>query len=170
MILIIIIWELSAILPKMSYLCIMKLSEFYKCFPDESTCCQILRYIREREGIVCKKCGSVEYYWKKDKKSFECKKCKFRTSLKNGTILEHSNLPLKYWLSTIAYLKIMKKNISALELQKELGYKRYEPIWLMLKKIKNMPEADYFIYKVSDYIHLDENENRIKFINNDYSE
>jgi len=146
----------------------MKFYDFYKYFPDESTCIQILLNIREEEGIICKKCGSVEHYWKKDKKSFECKKCNYRTSLKNGTIIEYSNLPLKYWLSTIAYLNIIGEKISALELQKELGHKRYEPIWLMLKKIKNISEADNFIYKVSDYIQLKENE--IKYINNKYSQ
>jgi len=146
----------------------MKLSEFYKYFPDESTCCQILRCIREQEGIICKNCGSVEYYWKKDKKSFECKKCKYRTSLKNGTIIEHSNLPLKYWLSTIAYLNIIGKEISALELQKGIGHKRYEPIWFMLKKIKNISKADNFLYKISDYIQIDEN--GIKYINNKNSQ
>jgi len=140
----------------------MKLSEFYKYFPDESTCCQILRCIREQEGVICKKCGSVEYYWKKDKKSFECKECKYRTSLKNGTIIEHSNLPLKYWLFTIAYLNIIGEKISALELQKEIGHKRYEPIWFMLKKIKNISKADNFLYKIADYIQIDEN--GIKYI------
>ncbi len=141
----------------------MKLSEFYKSFPDESTCGYILRCIREAQGVICKKCGSVKHYWKKDKKSFECKECNYRTSLKNGTIIEHSNLPLKYWLSTIAYLNIMGEKISALELQKELGHKRYEPIWFMLKKIKNSSETDNFLHKISDYIQV--GENGIKHVN-----
>jgi len=101
----------------------MKLSEFYKCFPDESTCCQILRCIREAHGVICKKCGSVEHYWKKDKKSFECKECNYRTSLKNGTIIEHSNLPLKYWLSTIAYLNIIGEKYQHLNFKKNLDIK-----------------------------------------------
>ena len=134
----------------------MKLSEFYKHFPDESTCSNILKCIREVQGVICKKCGGVEHYWKKDKKSFECKECNYRTSLKNGTIIEHSNLPLKYWLSTIAYLNIVGEKISALELQKELGHKRYEPIWLMLKKINNSSETDNLLHKISDYIQVDE--------------
>lgn len=141
----------------------MKLSEFYKYFPDESTCCQILRCIRETHGVICKKCGSIHHYWKKDKKSFECKDCNYRTSLKNGTIIEHSNLPLKYWLSTIAYLNIIGKKMSALELQKELGHKRYEPIWLMMKKIKNISETDNILHKISDYIQVDEN--GVEYIN-----
>lgn len=135
----------------------MKLSVFYKHFPDESTCTQILKSIKEKQGVICKKCGSIEHYWKKDKKSFECKDCNYRTSLKNGTIIEHSNLPLKYWLSTIAYLNIMGEKISALQLQKELGHKRYEPIWFMLKKIKNISETDNFLHNISNYIQVDEN-------------
>ena len=135
----------------------MKLSEFYNSFPDESTCNNILRCIRETQGVICKKCGGAQHYWKKDKKSFECKECSHRTSLKNGTIIENSNLPLKYWLSTIAYLNIAGQKISALELQKELGHKRYEPIWCMLKKIKNSTETDNSLCKVLDYIQVDEN-------------
>ena len=146
----------------------MILSEFYNYFPDESICRQILRCIREQEGVICKKCGSIEHYWKKDKKSFECKECNYRTSLKNGTIIEHSNLPLKYWLATIAFLNIIGGEISALQLQKEIGHKRYEPIWSMLKKIKNHSEADNFLYKISDYIQIDEN--RIIYINNEQNE
>lgn len=95
-------------------------------------------------------------------KKRECKKCNFRTSLKNGTIMEHSNFPLKYCLSTMAYLNITGEEISAFKLQKEFGYKRYEPICLMLKKIKNMSKSDLYMYKISDYIELNNNSVRIK--------
>ncbi|OYT16924.1 MAG: hypothetical protein B7C24_05195 [Bacteroidetes bacterium 4572_77] len=43
----------------------MKLSEFYKCFPNESTCFQILRCIREQVGILCKKKSLFRDYSKK---------------------------------------------------------------------------------------------------------
>jgi hypothetical protein len=163
-----IIFELSAIVPNLLYLCGMILSEFYKSFPDESTCCYILKCIREAQGVICKKCGGIEHYWKKDKKSFECKDCNYRTSLKNGTIIEHSNLPIRYWLSTIAYLTIINERISALKLQKELGHKRYEPIWSMLKKIRNISEANRFLYRISDYIQIDED--GVNYINNKNSQ
>jgi hypothetical protein len=135
----------------------MKFSEFYKRFPDESTCVLILKEIKEREGIICKKCSNDAYYWKNDKKSFECKKCKYRMSLKRGTIMENSNLPLKYWMSSIVFFKIMKEEISALALQRAIGHKRYEPIWLMVKRIKNMTDADFLIRKISDYIAIERN-------------
>ncbi|MEA3505488.1 MAG: IS1595 family transposase [Bacteroidota bacterium] len=135
----------------------MMFNEYYKYFPEEEICIQILKNIREQEGVICKKCGNEDHYWKNDKKTFECKQCNYRTSLKKGTVIENSKLPIRYWLAAISYLNITGKKVSALELQKEFCHKRYEPIWLMLKKIRNISKADPLIYKISDYIVLDKN-------------
>lgn len=128
----------------------MKLSELYKRLPDESSCQNLLKRSREKNGVFCKKCGGENHYWKEDKKSFECKSCRFRTSLKNGTIMENSNLPYKYWVSVIYYLHEVNWKVSALEVQKELGHKRYEPIWLMLKKIKSTAKNESYIFMLSN--------------------
>ncbi len=122
--------------------------KYYNFFSKEEFCVQILKELRQQQGIICRKCENETHYWKNDKKKFECKKCNYRTSLKKDTIMENSNLPLQYWLSVIAYLNITGGNISALKLQKELGHNRYEPIWLMLKKIKNMSKADLLNQKI----------------------
>ena len=134
----------------------MRLSEFYKKFPDEQSCRQGFRAIREKEGVICKKCGGTDHYWKSDKECFECKSCGFRTSLRSGTVMENSNLPFKYWLTAIAFISTTKKSISALELQRELGHKRYEPIWFMLHKIRTVLGKRDSLYELSNYIELDE--------------
>ena len=134
----------------------MRLSEFYKQFPDEAACRKAFKNIREKEGIICKKCGCKEHYWKKDKECFQCKTCSFRTSLRSGTVMENSNLPFKYWLTAIAFLSATKKSISALELQRELGHKRYEPIWLMLHKIRTILGKRDSRYELSNFIEMDE--------------
>lgn len=64
--------------------------------------------------------------------------------------MENSNLPYKYWISAIYYLNEVNEHISALEIQKEFGHKRYEPIWLMLKKIKQSAKKDNAIFLLSD--------------------
>ncbi len=140
----------------------MEFHDFYKDFPDELVCALIIKDIKKQEGVICKNCNNLEHYWKKDKKSFECKNCNFRTSLKSGTIMEHSNLPFRYWLSSITFFRIMQERMSALALQKEFGHKRYEPIWSMLKKIKNVAESDFFIQRIPDYIVFDKNSVRLK--------
>lgn len=146
----------SAFLPKYSYLCNMKVSELYQKFPDDSTCRQILKIIRENEGVICKKCGGDEYYWKNDKECFECKRCKFRTSLRNGTIMENSNLPIKYWLLALIIYEKSKGGITAIDLQKGFGHKRYEPIWLMWKKINSASQRTRLIQALSKYIKIEE--------------
>jgi len=129
-----------------------KFRDYYKIFSDEHVCIQILKEIKEKQGILCKNCGSETYYWKADKKKFECKECNYRTSLKKDTVMENSNLPLQYWLSVIAYLNTTEENISALKLQKELVHNRYEPILRMVKKIRSMPENDIMKQKIIEYL------------------
>ena len=125
--------------------------DFYNFFKEERFCFQVLKGIREQQGIICENCENETHYWKNDKNKFECKECRYRTSLKKGTIMENSNLPLHYWLSVIAYLGNTKENISALKLQKELGHNRYEPILRMVKKIRSTTESDFLTQKIVEY-------------------
>lgn len=131
------------------YLCIVKqFRECYNFFKEERFCVEILKEIREQQGVICEKCKNETHYWKNDKNKFECKECKYRTSLKKGTIMENSNLPLQYWLSVIAYLSTTKEDTPALKIQKELRHNRYEPILRMVKKIRSIPKSDFMKQKI----------------------
>ena len=44
----------------------MNLLEFEKQYPNEASCRLKWKELREKEGVVCPKCGSKEHYWKKD--------------------------------------------------------------------------------------------------------
>jgi hypothetical protein len=124
-------------------------------FNNESKCEQKIRQAREKQGVVCKKCQSTSHYWKSDKKCWECKSCKFRTSLKSGTIMEYSKLPLQYWLLAMALMSMTKKGMSVLELQKQLSHKIQEPIWAMMHKIWLAMGAREDKYKLHDWVELD---------------
>jgi transposase-like protein len=134
----------------------MNLIEFTERYPDELSCQTAFKELREKEGITCKKCGSKSHYWKSDKKAFECKKCKSRTSLRSGTVMEHSRLPFRYWLLAIHLMTSTKKSISALEMQRQLGHKFYEPIWEMMHKIRRMMGKRDTNYVLDDTVELDE--------------
>lgn len=125
-------------------------------FGDEDSCRLDFKAQRERLGIVCKKCGCTEHYWKQDKWSHECKSCKFRTSLRSGTILESSRLPFLVWYRTMFLMNATKKGFSAKEIQRLLGLKRYEPVWTMVFKLnKAMGERDAR-YTLEGMIEFDE--------------
>lgn len=134
----------------------MLLSDFYNQYKDESSCRSKIKELRESEGILCKKCGSSTHTWKKDKQMWECRSCSFRTSLRSGTVMENSKLPFHYWFTAIAYLSNTKKSISALELQRQLGHKRYEPIWAMLQKLRTIMGYRDSQYQLEEEIELDE--------------
>ena len=116
----------------------MKLIDFMQEFPNEESCENKLREYREKQGVVCPKCGCTEHYWKKDKKCFECKGCHYRQSLKANTVMHGSQLPLMYWFTAMHLLTSTRKSFSASELQRQLGHKNYMPIWAMLHKLRSI--------------------------------
>ena len=134
----------------------MKLIEFSKRYGSEEKCMTAFRTYKETKGIVCKSCGSTDHYWNKRHVSHDCKNCGYRTTLRSGTVMEASKLPFHYWLQAIFMMTMTKKGISALEMQRQIGHKRYEPIWAMMHKIRAMMGLRDSNYDLSDVIELDD--------------
>lgn len=134
----------------------MRLLDFATRYPDEASCKALFREYREREGVVCCKCGSKSHYWKNDKSCFECKKCKHRTGLRSGTVMHGTRLPFRKWFLAMHLLTSTKKSFSAKEIQRQLGHKRYQPIWHMVHKLRlSMGKRDN-LYQLNGEIELDE--------------
>lgn len=116
----------------------MKLLEFNKIFPDEASCIAKLKELKDKEEWVCPVCGGKERYWKSDKLCYECKHCHHRESIRTGTVMENSKLPFLYWFTAMHLLTSTKHTFSAHEIQRELGHKRYQPIWEMVHKLRDV--------------------------------
>ena len=134
----------------------MKLIEFSKYYPDEESCKVAFKHYREQEGIVCKNCSNQTHYWKSKKEQWQCKHCSFRTTLKSGTVMQSSKLPFQYWFIAMHLLTSTKKSFSAKEVQRQLGHKRYEPIWAMLHKIRSVMGLRDDGYRLNGEVELDE--------------
>lgn len=134
----------------------MKLLEFSKRFPDEASCEEYLREKREKKGIVCSKCGGTHQYWDKTSKRWRCANCGHKTTLTSGTVMHGSKLPLLYWFTAIHLLTATKKTFSALEMQRQLGHKRYQPIWEMMHKLRSVMGLRDDQYQLKDTVELDE--------------
>lgn len=113
----------------------MTLIDFISQFPDEESCRQKFKEYRDHVGVICPKCGGRDHYWKKDKEQYECKACKTRVTLRSGTVMHKSKLPFRYWFIAMHLLTATKKSFSAKEIQRQLGHKRYQPIWHMVHKL-----------------------------------
>jgi len=134
----------------------MNLLNFSSRFPNEETCRGYLKGKRENEGITCKKCGCKKHYWFEKMEIWKCADCGSRMSLRAGTIMEKSHIPVRTWFMCIHLMTSTKKSFSALEMQRQLGMKRYEPVWYMMQKIrKSMGKRDNK-YQLNGNIEVDD--------------
>jgi transposase-like protein len=101
----------------------MKLIKFLLVYDTELKYQILFKQIRDREGVVCKRCGGTHHYWLGSRDRYRCKACKWETTLRSGTLMEYSKLPYKYWLYAMVLIASRKKPISALEMQSHLGQK-----------------------------------------------
>lgn len=134
----------------------MNIFSFTANFGTEEDCRNHFKKQRDLQGISCLKCGNKKHYWKKDKWSYECKSCKYRTSLRKGTIMENSNLSFLIWYKTMFLMSVTKKGFSAKEIQRQLGLKRYEPVWAMVHKLRDAMGKRDELYTLQDMIEFDE--------------
>lgn len=134
----------------------MNLINFIDKFPNEASCRLKFKEFRDNQGIVCRQCSCTKHYWLQTIEKYQCKKCKTRTSLRSGTVMHASNLPFRYWFIAMHLLTSTKKTFSALELQRQIGHKNYEPIWYMLQKLRKTMGLRDSQYKLDEVVELDE--------------
>lgn len=134
----------------------MTILKFAEDFPNEKSCRINMRETREKEGIVCKKCKGEKHYWLKAKWVWQCAECNFRTSLRSGTMMENSNLPIRTWYLAMAFMSFTKKGISATELQRQLDHSRYQTIWSLMHRIREAMGKRDDLYGLNGMIEFDE--------------
>ena len=134
----------------------MKLLEFFKKYPTEQKCREKFKEYRLRQGIVCPRCNCKHHYWKEDKQMFQCKGCGYRQSLRANTVMHGSKLPFQYWFIVMHLLTATKNSFSALEIQRQLGHKRYQPIWEMVHKLRSVMGMRDDIYTLKESVEVDE--------------
>ncbi len=112
--------------------------------------------MRIKRGLTCKKCGGTNHFWLACKGQFECKVCHFRTTLRSGTVMEHSHLSFRVWYLAILFMTATKKGISACEMQRQLGYKRYKTVWSLMHRIRTLMGKRDDLYSLTGMIEFDE--------------
>jgi transposase-like protein len=115
--------------------------QFEATFPDEDACKKYLVARRWPTGVVCPRCGAVKvfpvgsmpYKW-------QCYQCApdqgYRFSHIAGTIFENTNKPLRQWFRVVYLMTTSKKGISALQIQRMMGFGSYETAHSMCHKIR----------------------------------
>ncbi len=134
----------------------MNIFSFGVQFTDEKSCRLHFKKQRDIQGVICKRCQGRDHYWLINKWSYQCKSCNSRTSLRSGTIMESSKLSFMIWYKTIFLLSTTKKGFSSKEIQRQLGLKRYEPVWAMVHKLRKAMGQRDDRYTLEGMIEMDE--------------
>ena len=134
----------------------MNIFSFTAHFDSEEACRNHFKAERDKIGVSCQRCGHDKHYWIKSRWSYECKNCRSRTSLRSGTIMQGSHLSFLLWYKTIFLMTATKKGFSSKEIQKQLGLKRYEPVWAMVHKLRKAMGNRDARYTLEGMIEMDE--------------
>ena len=110
--------------------------EFQERFPDEDACRQYLFASRWPDGYRCPRCGSGTACTLERRRLWQCADCRYQVSVTAGTVLHKTRTPLHLWFWAAYLMATATPGISALQLQRQLGLKRYETAWMMLHKLR----------------------------------
>ena len=78
----------------------MTLYQFQKQFSSDVTCEDYLFHLKWPNGYKCEKCGHEHCYITETRKLniYECRKCRYQSTVTVGTIFEKTRTPLTKWL------------------------------------------------------------------------
>jgi hypothetical protein len=121
----------------------MTVRQFEDRFPigDDEACFRYLIARRWPEGVACPRCGNTDLYDASSYKPFhwQCRACAsqgYRFSCLSGTIFENTKKPLRDWFRVAHFMLASKKGMSALQIQRMLGFGSYETAHSICHKIR----------------------------------
>ena len=115
----------------------ISLIELTEMFPDEDSAREWFENGRWRSGRYCPKCGSVDTADVPNSKPmpYWCKDCKAYFSVRTGTALQDSRLPLRKWVFAIYLEATSLKGVSSMKLHRDLEITQ-RSAWFMLHRIR----------------------------------
>lgn len=115
---------------------IKTLQQAIQHFNDEQTCVDEVAQLRWHDAKpTCPACGHQEHYYLATQKRWKCKECWKQFSVKVGTVMEDSPIPLNKWLLAMWMLANCKNGVSSYEVHRAIGVSQ-KSAWFMLQRIR----------------------------------
>jgi len=109
--------------------------EFLKQFPTEDSCEKWIMDARWPRGVFCPFCSNHRIYRLETQKRFKCGNCRKQFTVRTGSVLAESKVPLQKWLMTTWILTSHTKGISSVQLSKTLGVTQ-KTAWFLAHRIR----------------------------------
>jgi transposase-like protein len=110
---------------------------FEAWFADEGACREFLARVRWGNKFTCPCCDGDDA-WATARGLWMCRSCGRQTSVTAGTIFHRSRYPLRTWFAAMWFVCAQKNGVSALGLQRVLGFGSYETAWTWLHKLRRV--------------------------------
>lgn len=127
--------------------------EFIEMFPTEEAARAYLEQKRWVNGRTCPHCGNVHTSVLKKVGYYRCKGCKKDFTVRVGTVMHRSKIPLKKWVYTMYKICTARKGISSIQLAQEIGVTQ-KTAWFLLQRLREA--CDITGEKLKGVIEIDE--------------
>lgn len=115
----------------------VSLYQFFNRFPDENAARLYFERNRWADEVSCPHCGSLSVAEVKNHKPmpYRCRDCRQHFSVRTGTVLAESRLPLHKWLMAIYMMTTARKGIPSTQMARELGITQ-KSAWFLAQRIR----------------------------------
>ena len=105
--------------------------------PDEPSAIAFFEARRWPKQTYCPRCGSLDAARTKNGKpmSHWCKDCRRHFSVRTGTVMAGTNLPLRKWLLAMYYMLTARKGVSSLHMARLIGVTQ-KTAWFLGHRIR----------------------------------
>lgn len=104
-------------------------------YAEEGSAVEYLEQLRWPDGPVCPKCSAKTISTIGTRGIFECSRCSYQFTVRVGTVLQDSKLPLWKWMIATFLMVESKKGISANQLRRFVGVS-YKTAWFLTHRIR----------------------------------
>ena len=126
-----------AAVTKKAMLDIISADQFMEAIPDEAAAVAFAEDAIWQGTPRCGRCGGENVYRVKSGKpmSHRCRDCREYFSVRTGTVMAETNLPIRKWLVAIYLTLSARKGVAAMYMHKYLGV-TYQTAWFLDHRIR----------------------------------
>lgn len=109
--------------------------DFLKLFPTEEACEKYIADARWPRGMFCPHCGNHRVYRLETQKRWKCGSCDKQFTVRTGSVLAESKVPLQKWLMAVWIMTSHPKGVSSIQMGKTLGVTQ-KTAWFLAHRIR----------------------------------
>jgi transposase-like protein len=134
------------------------LQEAIVYFSNPDNCIDYLAIRRWENGkVLCPTCGSAKVKYRANRRTWTCSThhAKREFSIKVGTVMEDSAIPLDKWMMATWMITNCKNGVSSYEIARDIKVTQ-KSAWFMLHRIRLAMQDDFFGSKLGGEVEVDE--------------